>query len=121
MENVIYLEIEDFEKNGNLKPYVNNGNPVVIMAQGNFCGYCTKAKPAFQQFANEQNQVIACSIEIDGEPPEREAAKLLKKWDDKYMGVPFYLGFNKLGEYVKTHTGNRDLKSLLDFASSLNL
>ena len=119
MENVRYLEIEDFTPDGNLKSYVNQGRPAVIMAQGDFCGYCTQAKPAFQKFASE-SKVIACTIKIDGDASEKEAAKFLKKWDSSYRGVPHYTGFDSSGRMLKIHTGNRDFNSITKFASSLN-
>lgn len=119
MEKVAYLEIDDFTPNGDLKSYVNQGFPAIIMAQGNFCGYCKMAKPAFQDLANAGNKVVCCSIEIDGEDSEKAAGKLLNKWDKNYKGVPTYLGFNSQGKYVKTHTGGRDKESLEQFVKTL--
>ena len=123
MENVAYLEIQDFTPDGNLKHYVNHsittGFPTVLMAQGNFCGYCKIAIPAFQAFAKEGHQVVAACIIIDGEPSEREASKFLKQWDPEYRGVPHYIGFDKTGKFVKIHTGGRDKKSIEEFAMSL--
>ena len=119
MENVAYLEIEDFTPEGNLKRHVNQGFPTVIFAHGNFCSYCKIAAPAFQEFAKSGHQVVAASILIDGEPSEREAAKFLKQWDPEYRGVPHYLGFDKTGKFVKIHTGGRDKKSIEEFAISL--
>ena len=112
MEKVAYLERDDFTPNGDMKTYVNQGFPAIIMAQGNFCGYCKTAKPAFQDLANSGNQVVCCSI-------EKDAGKLLNKWDKNYRGVPTYLGFNKQGKYVRTHTGGRDKASLEDFVKTL--
>ena len=119
LENVSYLEIHDLMPSGDLKPYVNNGFPAIIMAQGNFCGYCKTAKPAYQDLANSDIQVVLCTIQIDGSPEEKEAAKLLPKWDKSYRGVPAYFGFNKQGKYVKTHLGGRDTESIKRFANSL--
>lgn len=120
MENVAYLEIQDIDQHGNLKQYVTQGKPVVLMAQSNHCGYCKQAKPAFQQFADNVNgNVVASSIQIDGESSEQEASKFLNKWDSNYRGVPTYFGFNKDGVFVKTHEGGRDTSSLINFASGL--
>ena len=119
MEKVAYLERDDFTHNGDMKTYVNQGFPAIIMAQGIFCGYCKTAKPAFQDLANSGNQVVCCSIEIDGEDSEKDAGKLLNKWDKNYRGVPTYLGFNKKGKYVRTHTGGRDKASLEEFVKTL--
>ena len=57
MNKVWYLEVQDFDAHGNLKPHVGGGKPVILMAQGNFCGYCQKAKPEFQKLANNINGV----------------------------------------------------------------
>lgn len=119
MEKVLYLENQDF-KNGVIKSYVGRGNPVIIMAQGSYCGYCKMAIPDFQKLANSVSGVVCASIQIDGEESEKQASKLIGKWDPEYKGVPFYLGFNSNGQYVKTHTGGRDTSSLVAFANSLN-
>lgn len=49
MEHVGYLEISDFDKNGNV--LVGQGKPVVVMGQGSFCGYCKQASPAYEKAA----------------------------------------------------------------------
>jgi thiol-disulfide isomerase/thioredoxin len=118
MENVLYLEESDIV-NGILLPHVGQGKPVIVMAQGNFCGYCKSAKPAFVAFSKSDTGVIAASIEIDGEPTEKAAAQYLSKWDSSYRGVPFYIGFGSDGKFKKTHTGGRDADSLITFANSL--
>jgi thiol-disulfide isomerase/thioredoxin len=120
MEKVAYLEIEDFTSDEKLKPYVNKGKPAIVMCQGNFCGFCQTAKPAFQDAANDNNnQVVFCTILIDGDKSEKDAAKLISKWDKNYRGVPTYLGFDKNGNYVKTHDGGRDKKSIEEFIRTL--
>lgn len=120
LENVRYLEKQDFTSNGDLKKYVNEGKPAIIMCQGNFCGFCNLAKPAFQDLSYSNTNVQCCSIQIDGEETERDASKLISKWDKNYRGVPFYIGFNSDGKYAKTHTGGRDKKSLEEFVNTLN-
>lgn len=119
MENVGYLEIDDFTPDGNLKPYVGNGKPVVIMAQGNFCGYCKQASPAYAKFAKSNPNVMACSILIDGESSEKDTAKFCKKWDLNHKGVPAYFGFDKMGKFKKVHNGGRDDVAIIEFANSL--
>ena len=118
MENVGYLEIEDFTPDGNLKSYVCSGRPVVIMGQGNFCGYCKQAKPSFAEFA-KNGHVGACTIVSDGGESEKPCAKFFRKWDPSHRGVPAYFGFNKHGKFVKIHTGGRDTKSLIEFSQTL--
>ena len=114
MPGVPYLEASDF--NGlKLKPHVGNGKPVVVMAQGIFCGYCTQAKPAFMEFCKE-TAVIGATIQID---TDTDVAKKIGQWDNSYRGVPTYLGFDSQGNYAGTHKGGRDKASILAFAASL--
>lgn len=119
MENVAYIEIQDIDHNGKLKPHVNRGKPLIVMAQGKNCGHCTTAKPAFQELAYNSNNIICGSIQMDGESDDREAGKWVKKWDQSYRGIPTYIGFDKHGNYVKTHTGQRDKESLRQFGNTL--
>ena len=119
MEYVAYLEIQDFDSNGNLKPYVNNGKPTVIMGQGSFCGYCTKAKPAFEQLAKLDDNIVAATILTDGKQSEKAASKFLRVWDPEHRGVPAYFGFSSDGRFKSIHRGGRDLSSLQGFVSSL--
>lgn len=120
LENVPYLEMNDFTSDMSLKPYVGKGKPVVVMAQGLFCGYCTQAKPAFQKFADQmKGKVVAATIQIDGNKSEKMLGQMIDKLDKSYRGVPTYLGFNSHGKYVGTHNGGRGTKDLLHFASQL--
>ncbi len=116
---VPYLEESDVNPDGSLKPHVNQGKPALLMVQGNFCGYCNQAKPAFQQLARRRARDLSClTLQIDGEPSEVAANKYISKVN-KSPGVPAYLGFNRNGKFVAVHTGGRDEKSLEDFAASL--
>jgi len=115
MENLPYLEGEDFNPDMSLKPHINQGNSCVIMLQSLGCGHCTHAKPAFMDFAKEANIMVA-TIQIDTEP---ELSKKLNQVDKSFQGIPTYWGFGKNGKYVKTHTGGRDKASLHTFANSL--
>ena len=116
MQSVAYLEIDDLSPEG-LAPYVGNGKPVVLMIQGNFCHFCTEAKPAFQKFA-QSNIAAAASIVIDGDPSEKKAYEVTKIWNQT-PGVPAFLGFDKTGKFVKIHKGSRDVNSLTLFSKSL--
>lgn len=120
MTDVPYLEDSDFNPDHSLKPHVNNGKPVVVMCQGLFCGYCTKAKPAFEQFAKGSSNVVGATLQIDGGPSEKAAAKRIPNWDPKYRGVPTYIGFGSDGKPQAVHSGGRDLNSLRSFATKLN-
>lgn len=84
---VAYLQASDFDSQGNLiNPEIPKNVPVVVMVQGNFCGYCTQAKPAFQQFAEQNNGRVFCAtIQGDGqEEGEPELQKKLSKFYDDF-------------------------------------
>lgn len=118
---VAYLQVSDFDDNGNLiNPKIPKDIPVVIMAQASWCGHCTSAKPAFQNFANEnQGKIFAATIQNDGkEKGEPELAKKLNTFFPKLRGFPSYFGY-KNGKFVKEHEGGRDKDSLQKFAMSL--
>ena len=119
MKNVFYLEEDDINDDGSLKKHVGNGDPVIIMAQGNFCPHCTTAKPAYQKLSTENCKAVPCTILIDGEQSEKAASKFLKMWDSNHRGVPAYFGFDKDGKCKGVHNGGRDTKCLLDFANNL--
>jgi len=111
---IAYLESSDF--NGkSLKP---TGKPTVVMVQGTFCGYCTKAKPAFTEFASKTS-AFPSTIQIDGGQSEKDAYKIVQQLDPSIRGVPVYLGFDRNGQYVKTHSGGRDAAALMAFSQQL--
>ena len=118
MEKVAYLEIEDFNKNGTLKPYVNQGYSTVVMVQAGYCGYCTKAKPDYQTFAKSGLPIVAACIVTDGSESEQKAAELVKKLDPSYQGVPHYIGFDKSGKFIKSHEGGRSTTDIIEFCDS---
>lgn len=113
-----YLEGSDVNADGSLSPNVGKGKPVLVMVQGNFCGYCTKAKPAFQELANALKNVVCCTVQTDGGPSDKEANAKLSVVN-KSPGVPAFLGFNSQGKFMASHNGNRDVASLKAFADSL--
>ncbi len=118
MEGVAYLESEDVSNTG-VAPYVGKGKPVIVLVQGNFCGYCTQAKPAFQEFSRKNRGVVTATILIDGTETEKQAAEIVKSWNPGSGGVPAYIGFDKTGKLSKVHTGGRDVKSLEEFSMTL--
>ena len=116
MQNVAYLEVDDFNPDGSIKSYVNNGKPIVLMCQALFCGYCKQALPAFEQFAKKSPDLCIATIVTDGEPSEKATNKFIKMWNPNHRGVPDYIGFSSNGKFVKTHIGGRDVVSLIEFA-----
>lgn len=113
-----YLEGSDVNPDGSLKSHVNEGKPVLLMIQGNFCGYCSQAKPAFQELSKILSNVILATIQTDAGPNDKQASLNLKSVNTS-PGVPSYLGFDKNGKFVKAHQGGRDVESLQTFAMSL--
>jgi len=114
--DVPYLEKQDFNADGSLKSL--KGKPVIVMVHGEFCGYCTQAKPAFQELANalgKNGNVSVATLQIDASPGEKECANYIKQNDPSYQGVPHYVLFDKDGRFLKAHTGGRDAKSLMNF------
>ncbi len=118
---VAYLQDTDFDKKGNIiNKEIPKNKPVIIMIQANFCGYCTKAKPDFQKFADKNgSKYFYATIQGDGtEKGEPELAKRIEMIHPKFRGFPSYVGY-KNGKFVKIHEGERDVKSLEEFAKSL--
>lgn len=118
---VVYLQADDFDQDGKLvNPNIPRDKPVMIMVQALFCGYCTKAKPDFQRFADDnQDKVFCATIEADGsEPGEPELAKKIDQYFPDFLGFPHYEVF-KNGERLKSYSDGRDKKSLEAFLATL--
>ena len=116
---VAYLTSKDFDENGNLINPQLKDKIVIIMIQAAFCGYCTIAKPAFQDFANKmQGKIFCATIQGDGkENGEKELNDMIKKIDPSFRGFPGYVAY-KNGKYVKSHQGGRSIQDLEKFGSS---
>jgi thiol-disulfide isomerase/thioredoxin len=111
---VAYLQNDDFDKKGNLiNSSIPKNKPVIIMIQANFCGYCTKSKPDFQNFADKNSgKYFFATIQGDGtQPGEKELGERLEIIHPKFRGFPSYVGY-KNGKFIKVHEGGRDEKSL---------
>ena len=113
-----YLQVTDFDANGNLiNPNIPKDKKVLIMIQANFCGYCTKAKPDFQDLANE-GDVMCLTIQADGEEKgERELGEMLRTIDPSFKGFPHYVLYRG-GKRVATHEGGRTRADLRAFVNS---
>lgn len=115
---VAYLQKQDFDEEGNLiNPDIPKNIPVVIMLQAAFCGYCTQAKPAFQQFANKyQGKVFCATIQADGDVSgEKELGTMLNKIDPKFRGFPSYVKYLN-GKLVSSDIQGRGVEHLEIFA-----
>lgn len=115
---VAYLQIQDFDTRGNLiNPNIPKDIPVVVKIQANFCGYCTMAKPAFQQFANQnQGKVFAATIQADGDMPgEIDLKSKLNTFYPDFQGYPHYVLY-KGGKRVNKQIRGRGVNELVEFA-----
>lgn len=119
--NLIHLDINDFDMGTNTLKY--KGNDVkgkwFCMIQGNFCGYCTQAKPEFlkaQKMAGKD--VMFCTVQIDGTDAEQKLGKQMKNITNmKLNGVPAFVLFID-GKAQKLYEGNRDAPSLVQFVTN---
>jgi thiol-disulfide isomerase/thioredoxin len=122
--NVYYLEDTDFDSQYNLKSHVMNeitGAPffsgvTIVMVQGDYCGYCTRLKPLYQQIANElSNQGIEfATIQIDGTQPGEQIFQgdaLTYILRQPLQGVPLLLKYYQ-GQPVDQYSGDQSYESL---------
>ena len=114
---VAYLQDHDFDAQGNLIADIPRDIPTVVMLQAEFCGYCTQAKPAFQEFCNTHNGEVFCAtVQSDGsEPGEKELGKRLSKIIPGFRGFPEYVLY-KNGKRVDKKISGRSVADLKAFA-----
>lgn len=115
---IAYLENNDFDKNGNLiNPNIPKNIPVVIMIQASWCVHCRNSKPAFQEFANKnQNKVFCATIHADGDlPSEKELSKRIRYIKKGFKGFPDYMLYKNGSQINKQITG-RKVSDLETFA-----
>ena len=120
---IAYLTDSDFDSDGNLiNPQISKNKISMIMIEGNFCHFCTAAKPAYQKFAEANVGKINCfAIQVDGDQPgEPELNKRIKIIDPTYRGVPDYIAYYD-GKFLKKHNGGRTQQDLQSFVDSLNV
>jgi thiol-disulfide isomerase/thioredoxin len=117
---VYYLEKSDFNNNGDI---INNeiptDKPVFIMLQANWCPHCTSAKPAYQNFANRnEDKAFVCSIQVDGNRPgEQNIKSLIRNMYPDFQGYPSYIVYYN-GKKIPFEEG-RSLSHLENFLQRL--
>jgi thiol-disulfide isomerase/thioredoxin len=119
MENIAYLENEDVNPDGSLKPYVTSGKPCIVMVTAGYCGYCKQAAPEYMKFSAENPNIMVCAVSLDGDDGEKQASKSITSKCKEFRGVPTFIGFNSKGQMVKVHDGARTASSLAQFSSTL--
>jgi len=126
-DSIGQLEDSDFDQNGRLKPEEIKGlgnKPMLVMVYGNYCGHCSRAKPAYLQVFKEhkQSKVFLATLQTDSKDPS--VAKLAKRFPDilkrqgiVFQGVPTYIlaQNGKMTEY----TGGRDALAITRFINSI--
>lgn len=115
---VHYLESSDFYNDGTLNiPNIPSNMPVVVVIMADFCGFCTMAKPALQEFADEhQGEVFVATIKGDSKKPsEVELKNKLREFFPDFRGYPYYALY-KNGRKVDKQIRGRDKRSLEEFA-----
>jgi thiol-disulfide isomerase/thioredoxin len=115
---IAYLEDSDFNKKGKLiNKSIPKNIPVVIMIQASWCGYCQEAKPAFQEFANKNQDKVFCgTIQVDGtRPSERELGKRISSIKKNFSGFPDYVLYIS-GSVVDKNINGRQISHLEEFA-----
>jgi thiol-disulfide isomerase/thioredoxin len=125
--NVYYLEDGDFDANYNLNTPVIDprtklpffAGTTIVLVQGNFCGFCTKFKPAFQQVADDLTHagypIEFATIQIDSENPSEQSFKNQQVMESilrhPMKGVPTVVKFNE-GQLVDVFSGNNTYDDL---------
>ncbi len=115
---IAYLQNDDFDSNGVLtNPKIPKNKTVLIMIQAGYCGYCTQAKPAFQEFANNNKNIFCATIQGDGTMPgEQELGKRIKTISPGFRGYPDYVKYIS-GKRVSGDIKGRGVKDLIEFTS----
>lgn len=121
---IAYLQVTDFDDNGNvINPDIPKDKPMIIMLQAKWCGHCTQAKPAYQNFADNNTDTVFCTtVAADG--TEQGEKELAQKFSSGLKGVsvrgfPTYIGVKTTGEMIENTIG-RDEQSLKKFVDLLN-
>lgn len=121
---IIYLESSDFKDN----QLIYNKKPVdtgmfFIMIQGDYCGYCSKAKPAFIAAANSigtldlKKGVIFATIHSDSKH-ETEVAlgrTFTKISGINIKGIPAFILYNAATKKFTEYPGQRTTQGFLEF------
>lgn len=126
LPNIVHLQSIDVEENGRLKTKEigADNKPVLCMIYASYCGFCTKAAPAFQEVhnLNRQKKVFLCAIQTDDKDVSVQKLmkyfpQILKNNGVQFNGVPTYVLY-KNGKWSE-YKGGRDKSALQSFINSL--
>jgi hypothetical protein len=121
-ETVVYLEISEFDTNGNFIKEMH-GKSMIVMMGATFCPHCTEsAAPMYRGFASEnfakpikdKTKVIAAVVYADGSSSERQVASLLSNKVNE-RGIPMFIFFDSDGVLRSHKVGTMSLAELHAF------
>lgn len=93
---------------------LKSNDPVIVFYSQDWCGYCKKMKPTWQQFKNKYTKCRV--IEVDcGKYPELGKKNGIKG----YPTIKYHKG-GLANPNAVTYSGDRTLQSLLQFAEQQN-
>lgn len=115
MVGVPYLEEQDINDDGTLKPNVTNNKNTLLLLFAPWCPHCTATMPEYEKLVKENPQYsIVC---LDSQADKKAAMKISRF--NQRGGVPCFLGFSPNGRFIKTHEGQRSRDALKNFVSTL--
>jgi thiol-disulfide isomerase/thioredoxin len=124
--DILYLEDNDFHKDGTLKklPKPYGGKPVSVMVFANWCGPCKMTKPEYKKLKDmvDDKVVIAC-INGSGKgtlPSEQKLMERIKEIFPDFRGFPHIAVFNSNGKLAKTHEGPRKAQNIMETIKNVN-
>ena len=108
----VYLQPkEGFEcKPEEIDAYIRSSEPTMVLFYADWCGYCTKLKPVWEEAATQANTDTNRMIKIDVGGKDPEHKDLMKKY--QIEGFPTILVFQN-GTPV-TYKGDRSVDSFLE-------
>lgn len=116
----MYLDDNDFKGNKLVLPNnVQNDKNVVVMIQTSRCGHCTRAKPAFQNFAEKyQGKIICATIQADGDTEdEKKLGNRINELVPEFVGYPDYCLFVNGKRDTSRNLKSREVEGLVEFAN----
>jgi thiol-disulfide isomerase/thioredoxin len=116
--NIPHLEQHDINKK-TINKNLSQGKPMFMMIYADWCGYCSKAKPHFQQ-ASEivKDKVTFIAICADGKYADKGAYEKIKNVFP-VNGFPTFIVFDSSGNVKTGYSGERTVNSFVEFCNKL--
>jgi thiol-disulfide isomerase/thioredoxin len=109
---VIYLDVTDITDDGKIMGV--DDDIAVVFVHASFCGHCTTAKPAVQEFANKNPGIKVFAVHTDGKAPGDQG---IGDKINKHIKVPGYPHYSlvKKGKLVDAPISGRTVSDLEKF------